>query len=84
MVVTCYLIIRPGGRDGGSLRLTRTLPRQLKVNEFAFQLDIAMPDSFFRKVFKQRLEVPEELADRIPSLLYQLRDKQGHFVAKEK
>ena len=82
-IVRRFLIVRPGGKDGGSIRLAAKLPRSLSPNEFAFELEIAMPDSFFRKVFKQRLEIPEELAGRIPTLMYQLRDNQGRFVEKE-
>jgi len=81
MFLGCYLIVNPTGRQ--HFRLTRLSPR-LKPNEFAFRLDIDVPQSFYRRVFSQRLEVPQEMADQIPSLVYQLRDRQGRFVAKGK
>jgi len=76
-----WLVVSVSGRTTTlNVRLIAKAPK-VKANEFAWRLELEIPDALLRRVYSAKLTVPPEVADITATIRYELRDPQGRFVS---
>jgi len=76
-----WLVVSASGRTRNlSPTLVARAPK-IKANQFAWRLDIEIPDALLRRVYNAKLTVPPEVADITATVRYELRDPRGRFVS---